>query len=281
MNTVGLFNLEEELAQIEAAAAYLRGLAAAPAVALTLGSGLNAVLAALEEVKIIEYSDIPGFPLTSAPGHKSQLWLARLGGVPLAVLTGRFHQYEGRTPWEVAFPVRVMAAWGVKNLILTNAAGSVNPDFAPVSLMLISDHIALFAQSALRGPNFDRFGARFPDQGNVYDRELRACFRDLAAEEGVTLHEGVYFYTRGPVYETPAEIRMIRILGADAVGMSTVTEAQAAVHSGLRVLGVCCLSNWGAGMKDEILSSDEVIAAGRLVGGDLARLLARFLSTLV
>lgn len=263
-------------AKILEAATFLKAQAPAPEFGLTLGSGLTAILDQLDDVQEIPYASIPGFPLTTAPGHKSLLLLAKLSGHTIAVLTGRFHHYEGKTPWEVAFPVRVLAAWGVKTMILTNAAGSVNAAYEPVSLMLITDHIALLAETALRGPNLNNFGVRFPDQGNAYDKDYQEITRDLAKEAEILLHEGVYFYTRGPVYETPAEIRMIRTLGGDAVGMSTVTEAQVATHSGMRVLGICTLSNWAAGMKDEVLSAEEVIAAGQVVGQDLARLLAKF-----
>ncbi len=273
LNTDGLLAYE---AMIQEAAAYLKTLAPAPEFGLTLGSGLTAVLDQLDDAQEIPYASIPGFPISTAPGHKSILLLAKLRGHTIAVLTGRFHHYEGKTPWEVAFPVRVLAAWGVKTMILTNAAGSVNADFKPVSLMLITDHIALLAETALRGPNLDSFGVRFPDQGHVYDEAYQELLRRFAKEKGIVLHEGVYFYARGPVYETPAEIRMIRILGGDAVGMSTVGEAQVATHSGMRVLGICCLSNWAAGMKDEILSAEEVIAAGLEVGEELAELLAAF-----
>ena len=261
---------------IQEAADYLKNIAPAPEFGLTLGSGLTAVLDELEDVHEIPYASIPGFPIAGAPGHKSILLLAKLAGSPIAVLTGRFHHYEGRTPWEVAFPVRVLAAWGVKKLILTNAAGSVKEAFKPVSLMLITDHVAMFAETALRGPNLDRFGPRFPDQGHVYDEDFIKLAKACAKKHKIKLNEGVYFYSRGPVYETPAEIRMIRALGGDAVGMSTVSEAQVATHSGMRVLGVCCLSNWAAGMKDEILTAEEVIAAGREVGKALAALLGTF-----
>ncbi len=273
LNQEGLLQYEN---LIQEAADFLKNSSAAPEFGLTLGSGLTAVLDELEDVREIPYASIPGFPIAGAPGHKSILLLAKLAGSPIAVLTGRFHHYEGRTPWEVTFPVRVLAAWGVKKLILTNAAGTVKEAFKPVSLMLINDHIALFNDTALRGPNLDTFGPRFPDQGHVYDEKFIKLAKDSAKKLRIKLHEGVYFYSRGPVYETPAEIRMIRILGGDAVGMSTVSEAQVATHCGMRVLGVCCLSNWAAGMKDEILTAEEVIAAGREVGKDLAALLGAF-----
>lgn len=261
---------------IAEAAAYLKKIAPPPQFALTLGSGLTAVLDELQDVREIPYASIPHFPNAGAPGHKSILLLAKIKGTGFAILTGRFHAYEGRTAWEVAFPMRVLAAWGIKNVILTNAAGTVNAAYKPVSLMLITDHIAMFAESALRGPNLDSFGPRFPDQGHVYDEAYLQNARQAAQQLGLQLHEGVYFYNRGPAYETPAEIRMIRTLGGDAVGMSTVSEAQVASHSGMRVLGICCLSNWAAGMKEEVLTAEEVIDAGKVVGQDLAKLIGLF-----
>lgn len=267
-------------ADLDAAVAYLRGrVPTPPDCALTLGSGLADLLGDLPASDLLEripYAEIPGFPSSGAPGHGSELLIARLGGLRLAVLTGRAHAYEGREPWEVVFPVRALAAWGIKTLVLTNAAGSVNPDFAPVSLMLIEDHIALFAPSPLRGPNLERFGPRFPDQSEIYDAGLRARLRACAAAQGLKLHAGVYFYTPGPAYESPAEIRMLARLGADAVGMSTVAEAQAASHAGLRVLGISCLSNWAAGLAQQALSAEEVLDAGREIARALGRLLEAF-----
>lgn len=269
------------LARVETALRYVKArYPETPQLVLTLGSGLASLADILEDALALDYAEIPGFVPSTAPGHAGRLWLGRLHHVPIAIYQGRFHRYEGLAMEQVVLPVRVMAAWGVPRIFLSNAAGSLNPDYAPVSLMRITDHISLFCESPLRGPNLDSFGPRFPDQTQVYDPQEAERLDGAAEELGLVLHQGVYCYTQGPAYETPAEIRLLRQLGADAVGMSTVPEAQVASHAGMRVLGVSCLSNWAAGIGGEALDETEVLEAGKSVTQDLTRLVSAYVSRL-
>ncbi len=237
--------------------------ARAPRIGLVLGSGLGPLAEQLQDAVALGYEQIPGFPSVTVPGHQGRLLCGRLAGREVAVMQGRFHYYEGHAPTDIAFPIRVLRAAGIGILLLTNAAGGVNRAFAPGDLMLITDHIGLFCEPVLRGPNLDDIGPRFPDQSRVYDRELAAIARAAAVGLDRPLQEGVYVYCKGPQFETPAEIRLIAALGGDAVGMSTVPEAVAATHCGMRVLGVSCITNAAAGLLDQPLSHDEVLAAGR------------------
>jgi len=248
--------------------------------AVVLGSGLGAFADELEGAVRIPYEEIPGFARSTVEGHAGQLVLGRIGGVNVAVQQGRFHFYEGYEMEQVILPVRTFAGLGAKNLILTNAAGSLNTDMKPGSLMVISDHLNCMGTSPLRGKNDDSFGPRFPDMTRVYDRE----FQQFAEEEAAAiaragskfyLGRGVYCALSGPTYETPAEIRMYRLLGADAVGMSTVPEAIAARHAGLRVLGISCITNLGAGLSGEIIHHAEVMETGERVKGFFKELLRR------
>ncbi len=234
-----------------------------PRTGLVLGSGLGPIAGRLEDPIAIDYTDIPYFPHTTVPGHEGRLLCGRLSGRYVAVMQGRFHYYEGHTISDIAFPVRVLRMAGIADLILTNAAGGVNRSFQPGDLMLITDHIGLFCEPVLRGPNLDDLGPRFPDQSRVYDRELSDLARASAIGSDRPLREGVYVYCKGPQFETPAEIRLIAALGGDAVGMSTVPEAVAATHCGMRVLGISCITNAAAGILDQPLSHAEVLEAGR------------------
>ena len=256
--------------------------------AIVLGSGLGSFADDLENAIRIPYSDIPGFSRSTVEGHAGQLVLGEIGGIAVAVQQGRFHYYEGYEMDAVVFPIRTFGALGVKNLILTNAAGSLNSDMQPGSLMLLSDHLNCFSANPLRGRNDERFGPRFPDMTEVYDREFQQIAEEEATgisherhEKGVDaaqtdfLHRGIYCGLPGPTYETPAEIRMYRFLGADAVGMSTVPEAIVARHMGLRVLGISCITNLAAGMSGEVIEHDHVIETGARVAEVFKELLRR------
>lgn len=229
-----------------------------PLVAVTLGSGLGALADELTDTVSVSLSDLPDFPVSTAEGHDGRMIFGCLDGIPLVVLKGRVHGYEGYTPQEVVRPVRLFASLGVRALILTNAAGGIGEGMKAGDLMLLSDHISSFVHSPLQGPNEDDFGTRFPDMSAVYDPVLRGHALEIAKNENISLHEGIYLQTSGPNYETPAEIRMYRTLGADAVGMSTAVEAIAARHAGLRICGISCISNLAAGISSTPLSHEEV-----------------------
>ena len=230
--------------QIEAAAAFLRqAVGRSPVCGIILGTGAGGLANYLADAITFPYSAIPSFPQSSAPGHAGQLKYGALAGRPVLIFQGRFHAYEGYSLMQVTFPVRLLAALGVNVLILTNAAGGLQPFFQSGDLMLIRDHINLLGDNPLVGENLEAWGPRFPDMCQVYDPELAALALDTALEYGIRLREGVYVAVKGPSLETPAETRMLRILGADAVGMSTVAEAIAAVHAGLRLLGLSVISN--------------------------------------
>ena len=210
----------------------------------------------------IPYSEIPGFPVSTAPGHASRLVFGRINGYELIILQGRFHFYEGYSMEQITFYIRVLNTLGLKTLILTNASGGVNRSFNPGDLMLLSDHINLTGQNPLIGPNDDSIGARFPDMTKAYAPKLRQLAKDAAAPLGIRLQEGVYAWMTGPSYETPAEIRMLDIIGADSIGMSTVPEAIAAVHCGIEVLAISCITNMAAGVLDQPITAEEVMETG-------------------
>ena len=238
-----------------------------PKAALVLGSGLGGFAAACEKLFEVPYAAVPGLPESKVPGHAGKFVGAKLGGVPLLLAMGRVHYYEGHTARQVAAHVRLMASLGPDVMVLTNAAGTLNAEFAPGGWMMLSDHLNLTAVSPLAG------GPNFFDMSEVYDRGLRGLFRGLAAESGLHLHEGVYACVPGPQYETPAEVRMLRTLGADTVGMSTVFEAIQARALGLKVAAFSCLTNWAAGVTDQPLSHHEVMETGRGAAAVLSRLL--------
>jgi purine-nucleoside phosphorylase len=230
-----------------------------PTIGLILGSGLGSLADEIKDSIKIPYVEIPHFAKSGAIGHANELVIGELIGKTVVAMKGRFHYYEGFTLDEVTFPVRVMKALGVEKIIVTNACGAVNTSFKPGDLMLISDHINLVANNPLIGPNNDSLGTRFPDLSDTYSKELRALAAEVAAEKRISIRNGVYAWWTGPAYETPAEIRMIRTLGADAVGMSTVPEAIVAVHGGMKVLGISCLTNMACGILDQPLNHQEVI----------------------
>ena len=258
---------------IEEAAQYVSSIAKQKLeIGIVLGSGLGSMADEIQNGVAIPYADIPGSPSSTAPGHKGELILGELGGRGCVAMRGRFHFYEGYSMNQVVFLVRVMATIGVRSLILTNAAGGVNRAMRPGDLMLITDHIGLDSDSPLRGPNFEMLGPRFNDQTHVYDPEYLRLARTVASGLNILLREGIYYYAKGPSYETPAEIRAIGILGGDAVGMSTVPEAVCANHAGMRGLGISCITNMAAGIVDGALNHDEVLSIGQAVSGKAALL---------
>lgn len=236
-----------------------------PRLGLILGSGLGHYADTFRERTVIPYDKLPHFPRSGVPGHAGNLVLGAAEGIPAVALQGRAHLYEGYTMAEVAFPVRVLGALGIRQLIVTNAAGGIDQEFKPGDLMLITDHINLMGGNPLIGSNIDELGPRFPDMSEAYDPAMREITMRAAAERGIALREGVYAGLTGPAFETPAEIRMCRILGADAVGMSTVPEVMVANHMGIRVLGISCITNMAAGMMPRKLSHAEVMETAHRV----------------
>ena len=247
-----------------------------PHLGLVLGSGLGGLADAMDVEAAIPFSELPGWPGATAPGHAGRLLLGRLGGVPVVVQQGRFHLYEGHSAGFVVQPVLLMRRLGAEVLVLTNAAGGVNPDYGAGTLMVIADHLNLTGRHPLIGPNADQIGPRFPDMTAVWDPGLRDRLRRAGEGEHTSLEEGVYACLTGPSYETPAEIRMLRSLGADAVGMSTALEAVAARWAGLRVCGISLVTNPGAGLSAATLTHAEVLAAASTAGPRLARVISRF-----
>lgn len=232
-----------------------------PEALLILGSGLGGMAEEVERPIVVPYGDVPHMKRSTAAGHKGQFVFGRLAGRNVAVMQGRLHTYEGWSAADAAYPVRVLRLLGAKALLATNAAGAVNTAFSAGDLMLITDHINLFGASPLRGPNLEEFGPRFPDVSHIYTPRLQDAARQSAAALGILLQEGVYMFFPGPQYETPAEIRLARTVGADAVGMSTVPEAIAAAHCGMEALGLTLCTNMAAGVLEQPLSGDEVVAA--------------------
>lgn len=251
-----------------------------PRVGVVLGSGLSSLANSLKRASAIQYREIPGFPESTAEGHQGQLLLGYLRDVPVAVMSGRFHLYEGYTPAQVVMGVHLLHQLGVKQLVLTNAAGAVNPAFAPGSLVLISDHINLQGFNPLVGPNDDSLGPRFPDMTEAYSKRLRRLAIEAAQDVQIPIFEGVYAALLGPSYETPAEIRFLRTIGADLVGMSTVNETIAANYLGLEVLGISCVTNLAAGLSENKLNHQEVLELGRRVSGSFVQLLQAILPKL-
>ena len=256
----------------ESGAAIAAALGEIPKIAIILGSGLGVLADEAQDQTTLPYADIPHFCHSTAPGHAGRLVKGTLAGVPVLLLQGRLHYYEGYEFADTVYPVQTLRLLGLETLIVTNAAGGINTAFSPGDLMLITDHIKLSAISPLRGANPDFLGVRFPDMTYAYDRELAQIARDSAKTAGIALREGVYAYMSGPQFETPAEIRMLRTLGADAVGMSTVAEVIAARHCGLRTLGLSCISNMAAGILNQPITSEEVNETGRRAQADFRRL---------
>ena len=249
-------------------------------VAIVLGSGLGGFAEDLTDAVAIPYQEIPGFARSTVEGHAGRLVIGKIGEVAIAAMQGRFHFYEGYSLEQVTFPTRVLKLLGVHTLLLTNAAGTLNIEFTPGSLMLISDHLNLLGDNPLRGPNDERFGPRFPDLTSVYARRLQDVVIEEARTLGLKLPRGIYGALAGPSYETPAEIRMLRTLGADVVGMSTVPEAIVARHMSMQVVGISCITNLAAGVSDEPIDHSQVMAIGERVRGDFTKLLGRVVDRL-
>lgn len=273
-------SIREEIASAVQAVRVRLPDGAAPRVGLVLGSGLGTFADALEGAVKIPYGDLPGFPRSSIVGHAGNLVYGRSDGVEVLAMQGRAHFYEGHEMARVVFPTRVLVSLGCRTLVLTNAAGGVDPTLRPGEIVILGDHLNLMPVSPLRGENDPALGPRFPDMSEVYDRGLRELARAAGAELGMHLREGVYAALPGPAYETPAEVRMLRQLGADLVGMSTVPEAIAAVHMGARVLGLSCVTNLAAGILPQKLSHDEVTETAARVRAEFERLLAGILARL-
>ncbi len=252
----------------------------APRLGLILGSGLGGYADRLDDAVAIPYGDIPGFPVSKVHGHAGRLVIGTRQGATCVAMQGRVHLYEGWRAAEVAFPARVLVALGAKVLLVTNAAGGLEPSWPPGTLMLIRDHIDMLRDHALRGPNDDRLGPRFPDMTTAYDPALRALVREVARRQGIALQEGVYVAMPGPTYETPAEVRMLQIVGAHATGMSTVPEVVAARHMGARAIGISCITNQAAGITGAPLSHDEVTETATRVRATFEGLLDGVLAAL-
>jgi len=252
-----------------------------PQVGLVLGSGLGGYADRLDDAVAIDYADIPHVPRSRVAGHAGQLVVGSRAGAVCAAMKGRIHLYEGHSAATVAFPVRVLIALGARVVVITNAAGGLRAEWPPGTLMVIRDHIDLLRDHPLRGPNDDRLGPRFPDLSRAYPPELRALVHDAAAGAGIAVEEGVYAAMPGPTYETPAEVRMLQILGGDAVGMSTVPEVIAANHQGARVIGISCITNLAAGLSATPLTHEEVTANAARARATFERLLDAVLAALV
>ncbi len=246
-----------------------------PAVAIVLGSGLGGFAQELDVKATLPYSELDGFPTSTAPGHAGQFVYGYLGEVPVVLMQGRVHYYEGYDINDVVMPVRLMKLMGAEVLLLTNAAGGFGDGFHPGTLMMITDHIGCFVPNPLRGSNIESFGPRFPDMTNVYDSSLQQLIRDSASTEGIDLKEGIYAQLSGPSFETPAEIHMLKQAGASACGMSTVVEAIAAHHMGMRICGISCITNLAAGFSSEKLTQAEVFETANRVGEQFCRLVKR------
>lgn len=249
-----------------------------PQIALTLGSGLGNFADKIDVVKTIAYSEIDGFPISTAPGHNGRFVFGYSNNIPIVIMQGRVHYYEGYSIQDVVLPTRLMRMLGAEKLILTNASGGINRSFAPGDLMIITGHISSFVPSPLVGPNISELGVRFPDMSCVYDKEYIKAIEHAAAKLTIPIKHGVYIQTTGPNYETPEEIRMYGILGADAVGMSTVCEAIAARHMGMRVCGISCISNYAAGITQNTLSEQEVIDTANKISFEFENLIKGVIS---
>jgi purine-nucleoside phosphorylase len=271
-----LFTRAEEAAAVLLAAASL-----SPRVAVVLGSGLNALADRITEATTVPYDQIPHFPNTTVGGHEGNVLLGKLGGAPVIIFQGRFHYYEGHDLETVTFPVRVLSRLGVSTLILTAATGGIRADLRAGNLVLLIDHLNLIGSNPLRGLNDPRLGTRFPDMTEVYSKRLRTLAREEAKRLGIDLVPGVYACLPGPSYETPAEIKMLRTLGADVVGMSTVPEAIVARHCGIDVLALALVSNAAAGVVGTPITHEEVLEAGRKAAPTLARVIERVVARLV
>lgn len=263
----------EQFMQAESAAQFvLAQTTIRPRIGIVLGSGLGGFADDLASATRIPYADIPNFPRSTAVGHAGKMVIGKAGDVPVAAMQGRAHLYEGYSPQQVAFPIRVFGRMGIGAVILTNAAGGINLEYKQGALVVVSDHINLQGQNPLVGPNENRFGLRYPDMTQAYWKPYRQAALEEARRLGVTVYEGVYAAMLGPSFETPSEIRFLRTIGADVVGMSTVSEVVAARHMGLKVLAISCVTNMAAGILDQVLTHEEVLETGERVKGTFTAL---------
>ncbi|MFD3157375.1 purine-nucleoside phosphorylase [Haloimpatiens sp. FM7330] len=270
-----------ELARIKESVEYVKGiLNDEPEIGIILGSGLGVLAEEVEDKVIIKYADIPNMPTSTVKGHAGQYVFGKLNGKKVIMMQGRFHYYEGNKMETLSLPVYIMKNLGVKNLIVTNAAGGVNTEFKPGDLMLINDHINFAFNNPLMGKNEEEIGPRFPDMSEAYSKDLIKLAKDVASKLDVDVKEGVYLMMTGPTYETPAEIRMVRALGGDAVGMSTVPEVIAANHCGLKVLGISCITNMAAGILDQPLNHAEVIETSNRVKNTFIKLVKEIVKSM-
>lgn len=273
--------MSEVYEKLKTALSYVRGKTGfVPEVALVLGSGLGALADEIDVEATVRYSEIPGFPVSTVAGHEGRFVFGNIENVPVVIMQGRVHYYEGYDVRDVVMPIRLMGLLGAKTLFLTNAAGGINKSFAQGALMMITDHISSLVPSPLIGGNIDELGLRFPDMSEIYTKKLRDIIRESAKELSIALCEGVYIQTTGPNYETPAEIRAYETLGADAVGMSTAIEAMAARHMGLSVCGISCITNMAAGLSPVPLTHEEVKETADRVGADFKRLVKRAIAAI-
>ncbi len=268
-------DVKEYARKVNEAVEFLRAkIEETPRIAVVLGSGLGGISEAVENKKTIPYSDISGFPVSTAPGHKGELIFGKLHGKPVVLMNGRFHYYEGYSMKEVTFPIRVFQLLGVEILIVTNAAGGLNPDFEVGVPMIITDHINLMGDNPLIGPNVDEWGPRFPDMSEAYDKDLVKLALDVAKELGIKVFQGIYVGLSGPNFETAAEYRMLRKLGADAVGMSTVPEVIVAKHGGLKVLGLSAITDMGDPDNLQPLTAEEVLENAKRAGRAMSKIIS-------
>lgn len=253
---------------------------ASPKIAIILGSGLGVLADEFEEKIVIKYDEIPNFPVSTVAGHAGELIIGKINGVEVLAMNGRFHYYEGYDLKVATFPVRVFKLLGVEKLIVTNAAGGVNTDFAAGDFMVINDYLSFFAESVLRGPNLEEFGERFIDMSETFDKSLAAKLKDVIQAHTGRAQEGVYAYMKGPTFESPAEIRALRTLGADAVGMSTVPEAVVAHHCGMKCVAVSCITNMATGVLNEKLSHEDVNKTAEMVKDKFKEIIKEFVATI-
>ncbi|MBT3318856.1 MAG: purine-nucleoside phosphorylase [Clostridia bacterium] len=248
-----------------------------PDVCVVLGSGLGSYADTIEDAQVLDYKNIPGFPVSTVPGHAGRLVFGKKHGVNIACMQGRVHCYEGYSTAETVIPLRALIKLGVKKLLMTNAAGGVNMDFSPGDIMLIRDHINFTSLTPLEGPNLDEFGPRFPDMSYAYDKELIAALDAAAKDNNIPVQKGVYMMLKGPSFETPSEIKAVRILGADAVGMSTVPEILAAAHAGVKSCAMSCITNMAAGILDQPLNHEEVMETGAIAADNIKTIIDGFI----
>ncbi|MGC8820869.1 MAG: purine-nucleoside phosphorylase [Fervidobacterium sp.] len=274
-------DIENYVERVRKASDFIKGkISDLPEVCIVLGSGLHGIADSVEQPIRIAYKDIPEFPVSTAPGHKGELIFGKLNSKNVVLMNGRFHYYEGYHMRDVTFGVRVMQQLGVKYLFLTNAAGGLNPDFEVGRPMIISDHINMMGDNPLIGPNVDKWGPRFPDMSNAYDKSLRELAKQVAAQLNIHMYEGVYVAVAGPNFETPAELRMLRWMGADAVGMSTVPEVIAAVHGGTKVLAISAITDRAVPDDLKPLTAEEVLEVAHKTGQMIAKVLAEVVKRL-